>query len=696
MPASDHNSSRPVTYQPEQALARIEAGVGRIAAGLQARRSAPILARRSAIGGRAAPAQTEIGDADPPWDARSAEALMRVHEAAEAELGERAPKRLAAGSARTPGAASAGNGVDQIWLEQRLAALATTLGERLARINVDGALAALQQRLEQFEQRLEAALEGLARYGDASALPMIEAHISELNAQFAATRSELSRLEVIDARLSALSQQLGAAPRREESALDAGAGEASAEASDSAARQGDHPTAHEASARDLSASLEDLLEDFFAARRRDEERSANVLQGAEQALARIADRLAAMEEERDDRGADGLAIETDRLADVYAAGARALGQEPRAFALDAADYAAPAQPAGSEDDAAPALGAGDRGPTEREARAFAHAASPSAEARAPRPPARSGRRLPRLLPAVMAVMFAAGYLGVDGLLARASSVGLALPLLDVGRAPAADARLGISRQPLAPGDASGAVGELALPAGPPPAAASDAQTARDHAADAPAEAAYASGVIPDPPAEIGSAALRLAAIAGDPVAQFDVAVRYAEGKGVAADATLAAAWLQRAALRGHGPAQYRLGICFEHGAGVKADPERAKAWYRRAAEQGVAKAMHNLAVLTLGGAGRARDYAAAAHWFREAAERGVLDSQFNLALFYEHGFGVEQNLLEAYHWYGIAARAGDEQAARHLDGLKPRLAAEQLLAAEQRLEQWRAAHGADS
>ena len=679
MPAPDQSHSRPASpYEHEQALARIEAGVGRIAAGLQARRSAALAARRSPMSGRAAPAQTEPRDADPPWDARSAEALMRVHEAAEAELGDRAPawRPQPAAGARPRAASSARAGVDQLWLEQRLAALAATLGERLARINPDGALAALQRRLEQFEQRLEAALQGLARYGDASALLMIEAHINELNEQFAATRSELSRLEVIDARLSALSQQLSAAARQERAVDTGGGGEAGAGA---ALRQGDRQPARDTSARDLTASLEDLLEEFCVARRRDEERSANVLQGAEQALARIADRLAAMEEEKDDSGADGQAIETDRLADVYAAGARALGQEPRAFALDAADYAAPAQPAGCEDDLAPATGAtGERTWTEREARAFAQAtaqpppvfptaAPASPEARTPR--RRFGRRLPGLLPAVMVALFATGYLAVDGLLAHASSIGLALPLPGLSPAPAADARLGPSESPEAVGE------ELA---------------------ENPAAPAGASGAIPNLPAEIGPAALRLAAVAGDPVAQFEIAMRYAEGKGVTADSIEAAAWLQRAALRGHGPAQYQLGIAFERGTGVTADPERAKAWYRRAAAQGVAKAMHNLAVLNLGGPGRSSNYQAAAHWFNEAAARGLLDSQFNLALLYEQGLGVDQNLLEAYHWYGIAARAGDEEAARRLDRLKPRLAADQLSAEEQRLGEWsaREAHGA--
>jgi localization factor PodJL len=298
-----------------------------------------------------------------------------------------------------------------------------------------------------------------------------------------------------------------------------------------------------------------------------------------------------------------------------------------------------------------------------------------------------------MLPAVMAALFATGYLGVDGLLARASSIGL-LPPLGANRAPAADGPATL-RQRLAPSGSPEAVGDpVAEIAQRDPGEAAGPPTTASASEAAPA----ASGSIPDLPTEIGSAALRLAAAAGDPAAQFEVAMRYAEGRGVAEDPAQAAQWLQRAALRGHGPAQYLLGICFERGTGVTANPERAKAWYHRAAEQGVAKAMHNLAVLTLGGAGRSSNYAAAAHWFNEAAERGLLDSQFNLALLYEQGLGVGQNLLEAYHWYGIAARAGDEEAARRRDLLRPRLAADQLVAAEQRVNEWVAgeAHGAGS
>ena len=610
---------------------------------------------------------------------------MRVHEAAEAELGERPPARrpLPAGNART--------GVDQVWLEQRLAALAATLGERLARIDLDGSLAALQQRLEGIEQRLEAVLEGLARYGDASALLMIEGRVSELNAQFAATKSELARLEVIDARLGALSQQLSAAAQREGRAIPGEPGERGAAAGDAAPRRRDREATSDAGARDLTASLEDLLEDFFASRRREEERSANVLQGAEDALARIADRLAAMEEVRDDGGADGLAIETDRLVDVYAAGARALGQEPAAFALDAADYAAPMPPAGGEDDAVPASGAASETWDEWEAPTVAHpraqpaAACPApAEASAAR--ARPGRRWPRMLPALMAALFVAGYLGVDGLLACASSIGLTSPSAPeaVGEVkPYVLATQGNPSEPAARLSARDiAPAAQANDAGKPAAQADDAAKG--------VELADASAAIPELPAHIGSAALRLAAAGGDPGAQLEVAVRYAEGDGVAADPSEAAVWFLRAALRGNGSAQYRLGICFERGIGVTADPAQAKAWYRRAAEQGLAEAMHNLAVLSLGGDGRPSDYQAAAHWFAAAAERGLLDSRFNLALLYEQGLGVAQDLREAYHWYGLAARAGDAEATRRLDWLKANLAADQLLAAEQRLKAWRA------
>jgi localization factor PodJL len=188
----------------------------------------------------------------------------------------------------------------------------------------------------------------------------------------------------------------------------------------------------------------------------------------------------------------------------------------------------------------------------------------------------------------------------------------------------------------------------------------------------------------------GPAALRHAAVNGDPAAQAELATRFAEGKGVPQDYRQAAAWYQRAASRGYAPAQFRLASFFERGIGIEPDLERARIWYQRAAEQGHARAMHNLAVLAIGQDPKLADYTSAAHWFAQAAERGLSDSQFNLGLLHESGRGVARDGSQAYKWYALAARSGDKEAARRLEAIRLRLTPGELEAAQDSVARWEA------
>src|SRR5262249_60324725 len=99
-----------------------------------------------------------------------------------------------------------------------------------------------------------------------------------------------------------------------------------------------------------------------------------------------------------------------------------------------------------------------------------------------------------------------------------------------------------------------------------------------------------------PPA-IGSPALRTAAAAGDPAAEYEIGIRYSEGRGVPQSFEEAATWLARAADHGLAPAQYRLGSLYEKGQGVKKDPPQARRLYPAAAPEGQAQAGDNLAGL---------------------------------------------------------------------------------------------------
>jgi localization factor PodJL len=192
------------------------------------------------------------------------------------------------------------------------------------------------------------------------------------------------------------------------------------------------------------------------------------------------------------------------------------------------------------------------------------------------------------------------------------------------------------------------------------------------------------------PATIGTAALRKAAMAGDPAAAYEVAIRFADGHDVAQNYEAAAYWLQRAAKAGLAPAQLRLGALYESGLGVKKDLATAHDLYLAAAEKGNGKAMHNLAVLYAEGVGGTPDYRSAAAWFRKAADHGIRDSQYNLGILYARGIGVEQNNAESYKWFALAAEQGDTDAAKKRDAIASRLNAQSLAAARLAVKNWSA------
>ena len=185
------------------------------------------------------------------------------------------------------------------------------------------------------------------------------------------------------------------------------------------------------------------------------------------------------------------------------------------------------------------------------------------------------------------------------------------------------------------------------------------------------------------------AGLRQAAMAGDPVAVFDLAARAADGRGMPRDLSLAARLFEKAAIHGLVPAQYRIGLMYEKGLGVPRDLTIAKSWHQRAADKGNTRAMHNLAVLVAEGAGGKPDYASALAWFRRAANHGVRDSQYNLAVLLAKGIGTQQDLPSSFTWFAIVAAQGDEDAAKKRDEVAVRLAPADLASAKLAAERWR-------
>jgi localization factor PodJL len=177
---------------------------------------------------------------------------------------------------------------------------------------------------------------------------------------------------------------------------------------------------------------------------------------------------------------------------------------------------------------------------------------------------------------------------------------------------------------------------------------------------------------------IGSKVLVAAAEAGDPGASYEIGVRLAQGYTAAQDYTRAAVFLDRAAKAGLAPAQFSLGGLYEKGLGVRKDLAEARRLYLAAAAKGHARAMHKLAVLYTRGINGRSDYATAADWFRKAAAYGTVDSQYNLGILYARGIGVERDPVEAYKWFALAAKGGDKDALRERDEVAKSLDPQQL------------------
>ena len=213
------------------------------------------------------------------------------------------------------------------------------------------------------------------------------------------------------------------------------------------------------------------------------------------------------------------------------------------------------------------------------------------------------------------------------------------------------------------------------------------------------ESEILTGSIPDvadgpvtfePPAEtVGPEAMREAAAAGDPRAQFEVAAILTEGRVFEQDYAEAAVWYERSAAQGFAPAQYRLGNLYESGNGVEKDLEIAKLWYQRAAEAGNRMAMHNLAAIHAGGEMGDQDFETAAEWFEQAGERGMTDSQFNLGMLFARGLGVEQDFEASYKWFAIAANSGDADAAKARDDIARSLSAEAVTRLNEEVAAWK-------
>jgi hypothetical protein len=262
-----------------------------------------------------------------PWDARSAEILIRLYESEEGKLSRPAASDRGRSQPRhvetIPGDARAeADAVDRKWLEEHLSRLVERLREPLVRCNPEQSIAALHGRIEHIEQRFGSALGRVAQRADLDGLHSIETHVVQLAAQLEQARDRLDQIGAVGEHVRTLAQRL-----------------------DEAGEQRAH-------------ALEKLLRDCIAEWREAEQRTAGALHNLEEAVARLGEAVDAMEaskpapeltlpalvdpELEGSAGMDGFQLD---------ASGQTLAPQSYHAMLDAADYA----PKTDTEGAAPAL-----------------------------------------------------------------------------------------------------------------------------------------------------------------------------------------------------------------------------------------------------------------------------------------------------------------------------------------------------
>jgi len=91
-----------------------------------------------------------------------------------------------------------------------------------------------------------------------------------------------------------------------------------------------------------------------------------------------------------------------------------------------------------------------------------------------------------------------------------------------------------------------------------------------------------------------------------------------------------------------------------------------------------------------------QDYAEALRWFSLAAEQGHVGAQATLGAYYWSGRGAPQDLSKAYFWAILAQSGGDDASRYRVAFLASRMTHAQVLAAQQRANEWIRAHESTS
>ena len=169
-------------------------------------------------------------------------------------------------------------------------------------------------------------------------------------------------------------------------------------------------------------------------------------------------------------------------------------------------------------------------------------------------------------------------------------------------------------------------------------------------------------------------AVRKAAKAGNPEAQFRLGVMFGNGDGVALDHAQAREWFEKSAAQGHEGALLTLAWMYANGTGIEVDEGRARELYLAAAERGSAKAQYVAATMyRFAQYGVAKDMARAVDWYLKAADQGIPTAQFALGKLLMEGKHVARDDSAALQWLSLAHVNGSKRAEDYVEHLIKRM-----------------------
>ena len=654
-----------------------------------------------------------------PWSPDQAAALVDVYTGNAAVLPLAQPLNPSLAAAHTSPATHGLAGSDKTWLDARLSDIATRVEQSLAASRSDKAMASMERRLGEFEQRMIATLGGVATKGDVEAIAGMEIQIRDLRAQFEVTHTELVRIDDLERQLAHIAQQtshdeLGAVISRFVPEIKAGPAAArsdiefhsiaiaAAEAAASRVASANRDGARNGRVDDVHA----MLADFIQERRQGEEQTANTLDTLQQAMLRILDRVDAI---------DAGPLPSNASAGHYATAHAYAHPDEHLEPVHQTQQSVPAAHFEPEEIAQP-VPAGDylaqqrakmQASVQRAAAAQREKLKAQQEAgdvkpvgsRPAKPATPAGSR--RLMVSGLALAVVAGGVGAFAMMSSPHNQSIIAANPAVAPATVAPAAGKLSKpKPLAGAPADTAT--QAANGAPQPA---ETQAARnipetvtedltegagtvaevDRVPDsnmARANMARSQSPVPAPMSGILLQGQQLqesqtvsAANAGLPtVNATQIAARptdleaatqqppATDGQPRAAldlpPATVGPLSLRLAAAQGDKSAEFEVASRLAEGKGTDQNLKEAVRWYQRSATQGFAQAQYRLGTFYERGLGMKADIARARTWYQRAADQGNVKAMHNLAVLAAGRSAESPDYATAAHWFTQAASYG--------------------------------------